>query len=80
MDVEERGLVMKILITGATGLVGKAVCKSLYQEGHEISILSRRANADIYGLDIKVHQWRDCKTPPPSEAFEYSDVIINLMG
>lgn len=71
---------MKILITGATGLVGKAVCKSLYQEGHEISILSRRANADIYGLDIKVHQWRDCKTPPPSEAFEDIDGIINLMG
>lgn len=34
---------MKILITGATGLVGKQLGLELYRQGHEIVVLSRKA-------------------------------------
>ncbi|MGH9836351.1 MAG: NAD-dependent epimerase/dehydratase family protein, partial [Blastocatellia bacterium] len=32
---------MKILVTGATGLIGKEVCRSLINDGHQVVILSR---------------------------------------
>lgn len=33
---------MNILITGGTGMVGRALCQQLQQQGHSISVLSRR--------------------------------------
>ena len=36
---------MKILITGATGLVGQILIKKLLSEGHDISFLTSRKNA-----------------------------------
>jgi len=32
---------MKILITGGTGLIGRALCRVLLEEGHELTVLSR---------------------------------------
>ncbi|HEY6404429.1 MAG TPA: NAD-dependent epimerase/dehydratase family protein, partial [Blastocatellia bacterium] len=33
---------MKILVTGATGLIGRSLCRSLIDEGHQVVALSRR--------------------------------------
>lgn len=32
---------MKILITGGTGLIGRALCRALLAQGHELTVLSR---------------------------------------
>lgn len=40
---------MKVLVSGATGLIGSAFCKSLEAEGHEVLRLSRRkSEGDVY--------------------------------
>jgi uncharacterized protein (TIGR01777 family) len=36
---------LRVFVTGATGLVGRAVCAALLAEGHSVSALSRRAGA-----------------------------------
>jgi len=36
---------MKLLITGGTGFIGTALCRVLARQGHELSLLTRRAHA-----------------------------------
>ena len=35
---------MNILLTGATGLIGRALCSALHDKGHSLTVLSRRPN------------------------------------
>lgn len=66
-----------VLITGGTGLVGRALTKRLLEEGYEVIYLSRQEdlNADIpkYGWDYKTGVLN-------SESLERADHIINLAG
>ena len=39
---------MKILISGATGLIGSALMPALRANGHDVKTLSRRASADHF--------------------------------
>jgi hypothetical protein len=74
---------MKILITGATGLIGRSLCRSLIDEGRQVVALSRRPPAappitDLEGV-IAV-QWEPSAGPPPAAAWEGVDVVIHLAG
>ena len=66
---------MNILITGATGLVGKEVCKKLQADGHHIRILKRNAapNSTEFEWDIK-------KGYIDENAFTNIDAILHLAG
>jgi len=74
---------MNILMTGATGFVGKNLSSKLIQEGHKIIILTRNKNTSAKNSDknITYIQWAspESKTPP-KEAFKNIDAVINLMG
>ena len=35
---------MRVFLTGATGLIGRALAASLVQDGHEVVALSRKVN------------------------------------
>ncbi|MDI3317929.1 MAG: TIGR01777 family oxidoreductase [Bacillota bacterium] len=37
---------MRVVITGGTGLIGRALCESLAGDGHEVTVLSRRPDAE----------------------------------
>lgn len=37
---------MKVLVTGATGLVGNALVKKLVENGHTVHILTRKKQTD----------------------------------
>jgi uncharacterized protein len=74
---------MRAAVTGATGLIGRAVTRELLARGDEVIALARdegRAR-DALGSDVEVHEWREPKqTPPPRPALERSDVVIHLLG
>jgi uncharacterized protein (TIGR01777 family) len=73
---------MKVLVTGATGFVGKRVVGQLLDQGHEVVVLTRNIakGALELGKKCKYFLWSDTKTLPPEEAFEGVEGVINLMG
>ncbi len=45
---------LRIGVSGATGLIGRALSKTVYQEGYDLTSFSRRVSLDYYGIhDIK---------------------------
>ena len=73
---------MRVIITGATGFIGKVLCQELTEAGYEVVALSRNleAGAKILGEQIKVAQW-DGKTAKGWENLCDGDyAIINLAG
>jgi hypothetical protein len=74
---------MRVVVTGATGLIGGAVTRLLRSRGEEVIALSRdrdRAQQKL-GSDVEVHEWREPKAePPPAAALEGADAVINLLG
>mgnify|MGYP000008770375 CR=1 FL=1 len=61
-----------ILVTGATGLVGKPLCQALEQRGHHVSTVSRSQNGD--------YQWDVDKGEFDSKALDGVDLVIHLAG
>lgn len=69
--------VMKFVIPGGSGQVGTLLARAFQRDGHEVVILSRRAESTAPWRTIP---W-DAKTLGPWTAeFEGADVIINLAG
>ena len=73
---------MKVLVTGASGFVGRRVVAQLLQKKHHVVVLTRSiAKAAVAcGSECQYVQWGDMTTSPPAEAFEGVDAVINLMG
>ncbi|MGE3609779.1 MAG: TIGR01777 family oxidoreductase [Bacteriovoracaceae bacterium] len=73
---------MKVLITGASGFVGKEIVKDLLQSGDEVVVLTRNIAkaAVVLGKRCQYVQWADASALPPVEAFDKVDAVINLMG
>jgi uncharacterized protein (TIGR01777 family) len=72
---------MKVLVTGATGLVGSRLLERLEGAGHSCVALSRtpgRAAATL-SKTTRVYPWRP-PAQPPAEAFEGVDAVIHLAG
>jgi uncharacterized protein (TIGR01777 family) len=71
----------KVLIAGATGLLGTALAASCARDGLTVAALVRdvgRAAQRLPGATL--HAWDATKGPPPADAFEGVDVVVNLMG
>jgi uncharacterized protein (TIGR01777 family) len=68
----------KILISGATGMVGKKLVQRLLDEGFEINILSTRKGLTI--KHVNCFWWNPLTFEMETEALDGVDVIINLAG
>lgn len=66
-----------ILITGATGLVGRTLVPALQKQGHNIAVLLRK-QTEI--KDVRVFLWDVYKEKIDKKAFEGIDTIIHLAG
>jgi uncharacterized protein (TIGR01777 family) len=72
---------MKVLVTGATGLIGSALCDSLLHRGDEVAGLSRDpAKARLSKPGVAWHPWEPTLERPPAAAFEGVDGVVNLVG
>jgi uncharacterized protein (TIGR01777 family) len=73
----------RIIVTGATGLIGSAVVAALLERGDDVVTLSRdpaRARAQL-GSRPEHHAWPDPKSlPPPAQALAGADGVIHLLG
>ena len=67
----------QILITGATGMVGKQLVPKLQALGHQVSILSR---SQTKIKDVKVYLWDVYNQTIDKEALNGIDTIIHLAG
>jgi uncharacterized protein (TIGR01777 family) len=72
---------MKVLITGATGLIGAELGASLARDGVGVVVLARDAARAAKRLPgAAIFAWDATGGPPPEAAFEGVDAIVNLMG
>jgi uncharacterized protein (TIGR01777 family) len=73
---------MKVLISGVTGYIGRALTKRLHDAGHRVVGLSRdpgSARRDMPLLD-EVFGWAPLTQEPPLEAFDNVDGVVHLVG
>lgn len=72
---------MKVLITGASGAIGKALCDALLARGDDVVGLSRDPDASRQGnARVSWHAWNPTLERPPEESFDGVDGVVNLVG
>ena len=71
---------MKILITGATGIIGRSVCRALINGGHQVAALSRRLPAVTDLAGAITFRWEAVAEIPPAACWEGVEAVIHLAG
>ena len=74
---------MRVVVTGATGVLGQAVVQALVGRGDDVVALSRDADRarKALGERVEAHTWaRPTDEPPPEAALAGADAVVNLMG
>lgn len=71
----------KVLVAGASGMIGSALVNSLLDRGEEVVGLSRNPERAA-GRQSRVewHGWEPAAERPPRRAFEGVDRVVNLTG
>lgn len=67
---------MRVLVSGSTGLIGRALCASLNTQGHEVWTLVRRSPRD----SAQEIEWPAPAAPVRPELLEGFDVVVHLAG
>jgi uncharacterized protein (TIGR01777 family) len=72
---------MRVLVTGASGLIGSALCDALLARGDEVVGLTRDPErAGPKNPTVRWHAWRPTTERPPPEALDGVDGVVNLVG
>jgi uncharacterized protein (TIGR01777 family) len=72
---------VKVLVSGASGFIGSALCDSLLVRGDTVVGLTRdpkRARAT--NPSVNWHAWEPTLERPPAAAFEGVEGVVNLLG
>jgi len=72
---------VKVLVTGASGLIGTALCDALFARGDDVVGLSRNpSRARSSNPRLTWHKWEPTLERPDPAAFEGVDGVVNLVG
>jgi uncharacterized protein (TIGR01777 family) len=72
---------LKVLVTGASGLIGSALCDALFARGDEVVGLTRdTGRARIANPRVTWHKWDPTLERPDPGAFEGVDGVVHLLG
>lgn len=71
---------MKITLTGATGLIGSRLVRTLKERGDEVTVLSRDPAKARAALGVDAVQWDPMVGPAPAEALAGRDAVVHLAG
>ncbi len=73
---------MHIAVTGGTGFIGRALCASLFQDGHRVTVLTRHAReaSQLLGAIATAVEWNGREAGAWEDCLEGADAVINLAG
>ncbi len=73
---------MHIVVTGGTGFIGRPLCASLCQEGHRVTLLTRRKDdaQRLFGSAVAAIEWDGKKAGAWEHCLEGADAVVNLAG
>ena len=73
---------MKILVSGGTGFIGRALCRSLRRQGMAVTVLSRNPQHAKAVLDpaINVVEWDGVTSGHWERELDSVTAVINLAG
>ncbi|MGA3020284.1 MAG: TIGR01777 family oxidoreductase [Bryobacteraceae bacterium] len=70
---------MRIAITGASGLIGRRLLKTLAAAGHSLHVLSRHAGTNL-PPGVRLSVWDSTRGEPPAESLQDVDAVVHLAG
>ena len=72
---------MNVTLTGATGIVGAAIVRTLLARGDAVTVLSRDPDRARSALgDVEAHAWQPLQEPAPAAALSGRDAVVHLAG
>lgn len=72
---------MKVLVTGATGTIGQALCDALFARGDSVVGLTREpGRARLANPRVTWHKWEPTLERPDPAAFEGVEGVVHLLG
>ena len=72
---------MRVLVTGASGLIGSALCDALFARGDHVVGLTRNPSRSRQANPrVTWHKWEPTLERPDPAAFEGVDGIVHLLG
>ncbi len=71
---------MRVVVSGATGLIGTQLVAALKARGDDVTVLSRNPEQAAAALGVKAVAWQPLSGPPPTEALAGRDAVIHLAG
>lgn len=73
---------MRVVVSGATGFVGRKLVKALIERGDDVLVLSRRPELALrrLGEQIRAIKWTPEYDPAWGEEIEGYDAVVNLAG
>src|SRR3954468_88636 len=71
----------RVLVTGASGTIGTALCDALFARGDDVVGLTRDpSRARSANPRVTWHRWEPTLERPDPTAFEGVDGVVNLIG
>lgn len=73
---------MHVVVTGGSGFIGRALCRSLSQKGHRVTVLTThgRAASQLFGASVTTVQWNGRDGGAWETSLEGTDAVVNLAG
>jgi nucleoside-diphosphate-sugar epimerase len=69
---------MKVLVTGASGFIGRVTCEELVRRGHEVVALVRRPGSDPPGTQAQICDLTDAASLQEGVSSQRADAVIHL--